>query len=298
MNILVIGGKGFLGRNIVNCLSQNYNVYVADCINSDDSNYFCIKLEDIDSIVKIIERNDVQIVIHLASTIIPSSGAEQYIGNMNSIYIPTLKLLDFCAVKHVKFVYFSSGGAVYGSQTEIFNEHTQREPMSFYGLSKLNFENLVQFYNRTKNLQYLIIRPSNPYGHGQNINGKQGIIAVIIGKIVKNETIEIWGDGSAVKDYIYIDDLVYYVMKLIETNNWNAIYNIGSGIGHSVNDVIKFFKSNSIPLPEIRYIEAAKSDVKRMILDCTQIQTKFPHQCKSLKDGIKLFWEYVKQSRN
>lgn len=298
MNILVIGGKGFLGRNIVSCLSQNNNVFVADCINSDDSNYFCVKLEDVDSIVNIIERNNVQIVIHLASSIIPSSGAEQYICNMNSIYIPTLRLLDFCAWNHVKFVYFSSGGAVYGNQTEIFNEHTKREPMSFYGLSKLNFENLVQFYNRTKNLQYLIIRPSNPYGHGQNINGKQGIIAVIIGKILKSETIEIWGDGSAVKDYIYIDDLVYYVMKLIETNNWNAIYNIGSGIGHSVNDVIKFFKSNSITLPEIRYIEAAKSDVKRMILDCTQIQTKFPHQCKSLKDGIKLFWEYVKQSRN
>ena len=300
MNILVIGGKGFLGKNIVSCLSQNNKVFVADCINSDDSNYFCVKLEDIDSIVNIIERCDVQIVIHLASTIIPSSGAEQYICNMNSIYIPTLKLLDYCAEKHIKFVYFSSGGAVYGNQTEIFNEHTKREPMSFYGLSKLTFENLVQFYHRTKNLQYLIIRPSNPYGHGQNINGKQGIVAVIIGKILKNEIIEIWGDGTAVKDYIYIDDLVYYFTKLIESgfdsNCWNTIYNIGTGTGHSVNDVINAFEENGISLPEVRHIAAAKSDVKRMILDCTKIQTHFPHNCISLKEGIGMFWNFVKES--
>lgn len=293
MNILVIGGKGFLGRNIVNKLAQNNDVFVIDCVPSNDKNYFYVKLEDVDSVINVIESNGIQIVVHLASTIIPSSDAMQYVNNMNGIYFPTLRLLDYCADHNIKFVYFSSGGAVYGNQAEIFNEHTKREPMSFYGLSKLNFENLVQFYNRTKNLQYLIIRPSNPYGHGQNINGKQGVIAVIIGKILRKETIEIWGDGSAVKDYIYIDDFVYYLSKLIESDSWNSVYNIGTGMGYSVNDVLNTFKENGILLPKIQYIEAARSDVKRMILDCTKIQTRFPHKCKTLHDGIKLFWEYA-----
>ena len=293
MNILVIGGKGFLGRNIVSKLTQNNDVFVIDCIQSSDKNYFNVKLEDVDSVINVIESNKIQIVVHLASTIIPSSDAMQYISNMNGIYFPTLNLLEYCADHNIKFVYFSSGGAVYSNQAEIFNEHTRREPMSFYGLSKLNFENLVQFYNRTKKLQYLIIRPSNPYGPGQNINGKQGIIAVIIGKIQQKKTIEIWGDGSAVKDYIYIDDFVFYLAKLIESDSWNTIYNIGTGIGHSVNDVLNAFKENGISLPTIKYIEAAKSDVKRMILDCTKIQTRFPHQCKTLQEGIRLFWEYA-----
>lgn len=293
MNILVIGGKGFLGRNIVNKLTQNDEVFVIDCVQSNDHNYFNVKLEDVDSVIDVIENNDIQIVVHLASTIIPSSDAIQYISNMNGIYFPTMKLIEYCAEQKIKFVYFSSGGAVYGNQVEIFNEHTKREPMSFYGLSKLNFENLVQFYNRTKNLQYLIIRPSNPYGHGQNINGRQGVIAVIIGKILQKQTIDIWGDGSAVKDYIYIDDFVYYFTKLIESDSWNTVYNIGTGIGHSVNDVLNAFKGNGILLPKIQYIEAAKSDVKRMILDCTKIQTRFPHKCKTLQEGIRLFWDYA-----
>ena len=295
MNILIIGGKGFLGRNIEYCLSKQHNVFTIDRVSSTEDNYYNVSLEDYDSVVKIIETDDIQIVIHLASIIIPSSGMEEYIKNMEGIYYPTLKLMDYCADNQIKFVYFSSGGAVYGNQTEIFNENTRREPMSYYGISKLNFENLVQFYNRTKNLQYLIIRPSNPYGHGQNIYGRQGIIAVIIGKILKNETIEIWGDGSAVKDYIYIEDLVFYISKLIESeiNCWNSVYNIGTGVGYSVNDVIQAFKDNGIALPNVRYIDAAKSDVKRMILDCTKIQTFFPHNCISLTEGIRMFWKYV-----
>lgn len=295
MNILIIGGKGFLGRNIGDCLSKQHNIFTIDRVESTETNYYNVRLEDYNSVVKIIETNNIQIVIHLASSIIPSSGMGEYIKNMDGIYYPTLKLMDYCADKKIKFVYFSSGGAVYGNQAEIFNENTSREPMSYYGISKLNFENLVQFYNRTKALQYMIIRPSNPYGHGQNINGKQGIIAVIIGRILNNETIEIWGDGSAVKDYIYIDDLVYYVSKLVasESDCWNSVYNIGTGIGNSVNDVIRAFEDNGITLPNIRYIDAAKSDVKRMILDCTKIQTHFPHKCISLPDGIRMFWEYI-----
>lgn len=295
MNILIIGGKGFLGRNIGENLSKRHNVFTIDCVVSTEKNYYNVRLEDYNSVVKIIETNDIHTVIHLASIIIPSSGIDEYIKNMDSIYYPTLKLMDYCADNKIKFIYFSSGGAVYGNQAEIFNENTRREPMSYYGISKLNFENLVQFYNRTKKLQYQIIRPSNPYGHGQNIYGRQGIIAVIIGKILKHETIEIWGDGTAVKDYIYIDDLVYYVSNLIasESDCWNSVYNIGTGVGISVNDVIHAFEDNGITLPNIRYIDAAKSDVKRMILDCTKIQTHFPHKCIPITDGIRMFWEYI-----
>ncbi|MBR4326349.1 MAG: NAD-dependent epimerase/dehydratase family protein [Bacteroidales bacterium] len=295
MNILIIGGKGFLGRNIGENLSKRHNVFTIDCVVSTEKNYYNVRLEDYNSVVKIIETNDIHTVIHLASIIIPSSGIDEYIKNMDSIYYPTLKLMDYCADNKIKFIYFSSGGAVYGNQAEIFNENTRREPMSYYGISKLNFENLVQFYNRTKTLQYQIIRPSNPYGHGQNIYGRQGIIAVIIGKILKHETIEIWGDGTAVKDYIYIDDLVYYVSNLIasESDCWNSVYNIGTGVGISVNDVIHAFEDNGITLPNIRYIDAAKSDVKRMILDCTKIQTHFPHKCIPITDGIRMFWEYI-----
>lgn len=294
MNILILGGLGFLGRNITKRLEEKHNVYVADCINSQEDYYFKISIENTESIIEIIETKSIDVVIHLISTIIPSSGIVQYVQDIESTYTPTIKLIDYCAEKKIKFVYFSSGGAVYGNQQTIFNEFTKREPVSLYGLSKLNIENAISFFHNTKGLTYLIIRPSNPYGKGQNIYGKQGIIAVIIGKIITHKTIQIWGDGSAVKDFIYIDDLVYYVGEIIGNNeSWNQIYNIGTGRGTSVNTVLDTFREIGITLPKIEFVGEKSADVKRMILDCTKLQTQFPHKCTNLKNGIKMFWEFA-----
>ena len=293
-NILILGGLGFLGKNLYQTLSKSNKIFIADCVDRGESNYFNIKLSDTDKLIQIIDENHIKIVIHLVSSIIPSSSIKLYLDDVREIYIPTVQLLDYCADKKIRFVYFSSGGAVYGNQKEIFNEHTKREPVSYYGLSKLNFENIITYFHNTKELEYLIIRPSNPYGYGQNIYGKQGIIAVIIGKILKNEKLQIWGDGSAVKDYIYIDDFVYYLNNLIENPNaWNQTFNIGSGSGTSLNDVLNAFRENNIILPEIEYIEENKSDVKRMILDCTKIQEMFPKTLTPVKTGIKLFWDKI-----
>ncbi len=292
MNILLLGGCGFLGRNLSEELKKKHNVYIVDCAENNAPNYYKLHIANVPLLIKIIQKNNIQMILHLVSSIIPSSNYEQFCNDNSNIYNPSVKLLDFCAANHIKFVYFSSGGAVYGNQKEIFNEHTKREPVSLYGLSKLNFENAINFFHYTNGLDYLIIRPSNPYGYGQNYYGQQGLIAVIIGKIFKNKTIQIWGDGSAVKDYIYIDDLVYYITKLMDNSNlWNQIYNIGSGVGTSVNDVLDAFRQNNIQLPKIEYIAGKSTDVKRMILDCTKIQTLFPYKCKTLPEGIKQFWD-------
>lgn len=297
MNILILGGLGFLGRNIANELSQTNNVFIVDCIDFKMKDYYKIKFSDIESVKKVVEENNINMVLHLISSIIPSSSAEAYLNEISEVYNPTLQLLDYCSEKGIKFVYFSSGGAVYGNQKEIFNEHTKCEPVSYYGLSKLNLENAVLFFHNTKGLEYLIIRPSNPYGYGQNLFGKQGLIAVIFGKILKKETLQIWGDGSAIKDYIYIDDFVYYVTNLINQNKaWNQIFNVGSGKGESVKDVLLALKKNHIDLPKIDFITEKSSDVKRMILDCSKLQELIPYETTSLEDGINKFWITLKET--
>ena len=300
MNILLLGGMGFLGKNIEKTLSQNNTIFIADCkIPNKSKNTFEINLKNIHELFKILEINKIDIVIHLISSLIPTSDFDMFSKDINDIYFPTIQLIEYCATNKIKFVYFSSGGAVYGNQKEIFNEKTKREPVSYYGLSKLNFENAVSFFHYIKNLQYMIIRPSNPYGYGQNIYGKQGLIAVIIGKILQSSTIQIWGDGSAVKDYIYIDDFVFYFCNLInDKDTWNQIYNIGSGIGSSINDVLYAFRQNKIELPPIEYIGEKKNDVKRMILDCQKIQDRYYHECISLTEGIKLFWDNQNKIHN
>ena len=294
MNILVLGGMGFLGTRLVQELSKNHMVCVADCIEGTFQNYYKVNVSDTDTIINIIKEKKIQVIMHLISSLLPASGIEKFFFDIQNIYIPSLALLNYCAENRVKFVYFSSGGAIYGNQKEIFNECTKREPVSYYGLSKLNFENAIAFFHNTKELEYLIIRPSNPYGYGQNIYGKQGIIAVIIGKILKNESLQIWGDGSAVKDFIYIDDFVFYVTSMIECNAaWNQTFNIGTGIGISVNEILEIFRENNIPLPKIEYIAESKADINHMVLDCTKVQKMFPHTLVPLKVGIKAFWDRI-----
>ena len=152
--------------------------------------------------------------------------------------------MEICAEREVKFVYFSSGGTIYGNRNDVlpFVEQDPMAPISYYGWSKQMMENSILFMHRTKGLDYLIVRPSNPYGHGQNLFGKQGLVAVAIGKILKGEPVEVWGDGSAVRDYIYIDDLAKVFLQLIEKDVKNTTLNIGAGRGYSVNDVLAFLK--------------------------------------------------------
>lgn len=298
MNILILGGTGFLGSSCAKKLCDNHNIIVTgiggQILNESKYETIEIELKEIDSLISIIKEKKIDIVMHFVSALLPSSNYESYFFDFQNVYIPTQRLLEYCSKNNIRFVYVSSGGAVYGNQREVFSEETKREPASYYGLSKLNFENLILFYHNMFDLNYMILRPSNPYGQGQNLYGKQGLIAVIIGKIINNSPIEIWGDGTAVKDYIYIDDFTYYVSNLLQKNEaWNNIYNIGSGIGYSIDDVLHAFMDNNILLPEIHYISDNKADVKHMILNCSKLQQLLPHNCIPLVNGVKTFYESI-----
>lgn len=296
MKILILGGTGFLGKNCAHSLSQKHIVYISglNYTKKFNNNFINLPLSDIDKILAFIKSEKIELVMHLVSTLLPGSTEDEYISDIQNVYNPTLKLLEYCSKNKIKLVYFSSGGVVYGNYNCNFSEDMNCNPISYYGLSKLNIENAIKFYHRCYNLEYLIIRPSNPYGSGQNIYGKQGLIAVIMGKIIKKQPIEIWGDGTAVKDYIYIDDFVYYVQKLLEnSDSWNNIYNIGSGIGTSINDVLKAFRENNILLPEIKYLEHKNTDVSRVILNCDKINKIIPNKCKNITEGIFHFWKCI-----
>ena len=297
MNILILGGTGFLGLHCVKALSERHTVYNTGIPRSDipDNNFISVKLSETERIISIIEDKHIDVVMHLVSSLLPNSTLSDYIADTKEVYFPTATLLEYCTKKKIRFAFFSSGGAIYGNSNGTFSEDLRCQPISYYGLSKLHIEQLITFYH-AKGLEYLIIRPSNPYGPGQNIFGKQGLIAVMMGKILKKQPIEIWGDGSAVKDFIYIDDFVSFVVSLLEMPSaWNTMYNIGSGVGHTVNEVIEAFQKNSIPLPEISYIDTKVMDVSHMILNCTKINSIIKYSCRSIEEGIACFWHFQKE---
>ena len=301
MNILFIGGAGFIGSSLVKRFvsDRKYLVFILEPefanisrLNGYDLTVVRNSLSNINEVKNILLANNIEVVVHLVSTLIPGSNYDDYVNEFKNVIFPSIELMEFCANEKIKFVYFSSGGTIYGNRTTFqpFVETDNMEPISYYGWSKQMMENSILFKNRTQNLKYLIIRPSNPYGHGQNLYGKQGLVAVAIGKIIENKSVEVWGDGSAIRDYIYIEDLASVFYQLINKDICNETINLGSGRGYSVNDVLAFLKIISKVDFKIEYKNARPVDVSNMVLDVEKMKRTVDVILTPMLDGISSFY--------
>lgn len=298
--ILFIGGAGFIGSNLIKVLiKDDYDIHVCEPVNASlhrlqglDVKIHNCSLTDIALVSDVIKQNNIDIVVHLVSMLIPGSTYDDYKEEYKHVIFPSIELMEICAEVGVKFVYFSSGGTVYGNRNDVlpFTETDAMNPISYYGWSKQMMENSIQFMHRTKGLKYLILRPSNPYGHGQNLYGKQGLVAVAIGRVLKNEAVEVWGDGSAVRDYIFIDDLAIVFKQLMNIDVINETLNIGSGRGYSVNDVLAFLKIVSHEDFRIEYKNPRSVDVSNMVLDLTRLKHYVNYEFTPFMEGIKQFY--------
>lgn len=302
-SILFIGGGGFIGSNLVRRFvkSERYKVYIFEAPGApteriedllDDVQVINGQLGDTSFFNFIIDHYQIKTVVHLVSCLLPNSSLADYQQEINNVIKPTIEIIHLCAEKKVTFVYFSSGGTIYGDSGDIFHKETdQIAPISYYGLSKCNLENVILIENRRSQLPYLILRPSNPYGHGQRLYAKQGLIAVTIGKILKGEAIELFGDGRNVRDYIYIGDLAEYVYQLISKKIVNETFNIGSGKGYTNSEIIETITEVCQREVEVKNSESRTGDVKGMILNVEKLSRYVPIRAKSLREGIEEFWK-------
>ena len=304
--ILFIGGAGFIGSSLVRELADGKGGVIVvepeganiSRLDGMDVNVIRCGLQDTRRIAEIIKEEEVSTVVHLVSTLIPGSSYEDYKEEYKNVIFPSIELMEICAEENVEFVFFSSGGTIYGNRqnTMPFKETDPMAPISYYGWSKQMMENSIHFMHRTKGLRYLILRPSNPYGHGQNLFGKQGLVAVATGKILKGEPVEVWGDGSAVRDYIYIKDLSRIFRELMAEDVINETLNLGSGRGYSVNDVLAFLKIVTKEDFAIKYVNPRPVDVSSMILDTRRL-SRYVDLCTTpFMEGISIFYNETKQN--
>jgi UDP-glucose 4-epimerase len=309
MRILFLGGAGFIGSSLVKrFLKSNGNdIFVLEPefanisrLDGCDVAVFRGSLSNIEKIKEIVTVNQIDTIVHLVSTLIPGSNYEQYIEEFKNVIFPSIEIMEYCANEHVKFVYFSSGGTIYGNRTDTkpFVETDPMAPISYYGWSKQMMENSIQFKNRTQKLEYLIVRPSNPFGPGQNLHGKQGLVAVALGRIMEGKPVEVWGDGSAIRDYIFIKDLAEIVYQLISKGVSNETLNIGSGRGYSVNDVLAFLKIITKIDFKIEYKNARSVDVSNMVLDTTKMLKYTDIVLTPMLKGVELFYKEILNQQN
>lgn len=306
--ILILGGNGFIGSNLAEFFVKKGNsVIVFGKKESDyknlDSIFDKIKIikgdfTDSETLEKIFNKNNIDIVINLVSSVIPATPFDEVVKNteINS----TIKLLDIMNKNNVKkIVFLSSGGAIYGMNGKKINkENSPTRPINFYGWLKLTLENYIQMCHRTQGIDYLILRVSNVYGERQNLKGCQGVVGITLGKLIRGEQIEVWGDGSVIRDYIYIKDLCEDLYFLIQKNRWNDIYNIGSGQGTSINEIMNIIKKVSKIDFKINYQKGRSVDVPVNILDVSKFASFKKNKLTPLSKGIKETYVWLKNNNH
>ena len=154
--------------------------------------------------------------------------------------LPSLTLLDVCRKVGVsRIIFVSSGGTIYGRPLQIPTPETApTEPITAYGVSKLATEKYLALCERLYGLDYRVLRVTNPFGPYQLTLKNQGVIAALISHAIRRQPVEIWGDGTVVRDFIYIDDVVDALIAAAEDRGAERIFNIGSGVGRSLREVI------------------------------------------------------------
>ena len=307
---LILNGSGFIGANLVReFVTQGKNVIVLDVFKGDgrfDDIFdqiiiFDGRLGDINLLNDIFSQYEIEEVVHLVSSLIPSSTLEDFIFEHSNVILPTIELIEIMIKKNVrKLIYLSSGGTVYGNYKKDgnYNENDSLKPINYYGLSKCNLEEIITFEGRKGNIDYLILRPSNPFGRFQNIHGKQGLIAVVLGKLLEGEELEIWGDGHSVRDYIPVEKLCQYISEINNSNVKNEIYNVGSGIGFSINEIIELVeKTLSLKLRK-NYISSRNVDSDKLILNIGKMKNVIDIEEIDFCNSIFNFYNFLLEDRN
>jgi UDP-glucose 4-epimerase len=301
MNILIIGGNGFIGSHLIDhFLANNHKVRVFDISHErfrDPLPNVDYRLSKLDNIPDLYEAMlGIDIIFHLATASVPSTSNVDQVADVSNNLIPALNVLGLMHRLDIKrIVYLSSGGAVYGNTTENpINEEVALNPISSYGILKMTIEHYILLYSRLYNLEHLIVRPSNPYGPRQGHFIAQGVISTFLRKAALGDSFSVYGDGSATKDYIYIKDFVDALYRLVESNT-TGIFNLGSGTGTSINSIIGIIKDITAVDSPVEYTHQKSYDVSNFILDTTKVEKAIGEiKYTSIEKGMLETWDWIK----
>lgn len=302
--ILLLGGYGFIGTNILSYIDQNlkdeYEVVVFDKLSSHYAgmSFDCVKksysgdFSDNLLIDNIFNEEKIDVVIHSISTTIPATSFNAKY-DVESNLIPTISLLD-SMIKHNVYdiAYISSGGAIYGNGVNKHKESDDVFPVSSYGVVKLSIEKYLMQYAQLYGLKPLILRLSNPYGKF-HYSMKQGVVNVALASAVNNNVFSIWGDGNSSKDYIFIDDFVDIMFLLMKSNINSSVVNIASNQLLSVNQIVNSVKC-LISSFTWKYKDSSRLDVSKFALDNKKLLSLIgDYNFTSFEDGLSITYNWL-----
>ena len=304
MNILVTGGSGFLGHNVIlDLCSSGHSVscldrFEADFLHENNVRFIAGDMSEKNLVEQSLEGIDV--VIHMACTILPQmSNVDPYFDLVTNVG-STVQMLDSCVRHQVrKVIFLSSGGTVYGNLQEIpVKETSWTNPTCSYGITKLMIEKYLRLYHQLHGIKTHAIRLANPYGRFQRVKSPQGVIPVFCYKALLDEEIEIWGDGSVRRDFIYIDDAVSAIHKLLDYDGEDLPeMNAGSGHAASLNELLNGIRTILGKELKVKYTPKRDFDVPVSLLDISRAKQFLNWEPKySLMDGLARTIEWIREN--
>jgi UDP-glucose 4-epimerase len=300
---ILIGGNGFIGSWMRATLAAAGHevIVVGRSASTDHGHVYFSTIAMLEAYIATQPQGNSYVVIDLAYTSVPNTSYDNPVKDFSENLYNVIQHLDFALrIAARKFVYISSGGTVYGNVLmSPVHEQCENFPLSPYGITKMACERYVNLYHHTHGLNINIVRPANIYGPGQKPFRGQGFVSTAYGLAYKNEPVSIFGDGGHVRDYLYVADFCKAVMALIEKGEEGAIYNIGSGEGLSINQVVQAInhtlEEEQIEL-KCAYKPSRLFDVATNVLDSGKLMSVTGWAPEtSFKEGLLITKKWIKQ---
>lgn len=302
MNILVLGGDGFVGSHLVDQLHPlGHNITVFDRFRSDVS----INLEHLrgkvtfasgefsnrETLENVLKDQD--IIYHCISVTTPAtSWNDPYIEILENLR-NSVQLFELAALHGVKKVVFcSSGGTVYGRKQGVLTEDELPSPFSPYGICKLTIEYFLNYFHHRNKVAFDIYRIGNAYGPRQPMKTPQGVIAVWMGNILRGDELLVYGNEETIRDYVYVEDIARLMLHSINNLSSSDVFNISSGRGTSIIELLDIFKIVIDRPFKYRVFPPRDFDNSSVILDNSKISAHFPgYEFNELEAGVRNTWK-------
>ncbi len=303
---VVLGGTGFVGTHLVGLLAKQalgvravglkpnpYRGEISGC------EYIYGDWNDGGVLARALD-GEIGCVYHLVGTVDVEATNRNPADDVRQTVLGSLRLLDVCIAQRVRRVVFvSSGGSVYGIPRAIpISEDHPTEPISAHGISKLAVEKYLQLFHRLHGLEYRIARCSNPYGEWQNPFRRQGAVAVFLFKAVSGKPITVWGDGTVVRDYVYVGDVIEALVGLGEDQGPGGVFNVGGGRGVSIQELLEAVAQVTGRTPQVEFRSERPYDVPVNVLDISAIVARLGWRPKvGLLEGLYRTLKWILQLR-
>lgn len=303
---LVLGANGFIGSHLVDSLvadghtvrafdrfgnaeakfnpSDQVEIYSGDFLNSN-------QLEE--------ALRGVDYVFHFISTTTPATSENDPTIDIDTNIRMSVELFQLCVKAEIKRVLFAStGGAIYGEgghENAPHKETDQTLPISPYAIGKLAIENYLRYFRVKHQLNSTVFRISNPYGERQPFHRKQGVIPIFLESIYRDNPITVLGDGSMVRDYVYVKDVTSMISSVFEEDSIQDVYNLGSGEGASLSEIVKVAESVTNKHVTVEHKPVPSTFVHSVVLDTNKFIKDFSIKPEtSLSEGMTATYEYIK----